>query len=337
MYSNEDIESAVVAQAISPQAAQALRDHVDNMRKTSAVDEESFRLLAGFNDIFVVIASLLLLGATFVLGGAYHRWLGGLLCAGVAWGLAEYFVRKRHMALPAVVLLLAFIVAIGSVPIYGYGIKDAVIRWIIAILLTALAALLHWRRFHIPITLAAGVGVVVWGVLSVFLMVFPVLENMMPKLIFGSGLLVFAFAMYWDVSDIQRQTRRADVAFWLHLLAAPMLVHPLFITMLGEGDVRLLNTLLVLIFYVLMAFFSLAIDRRALMVSALGYVLYAFTSLLDKSGFVSLSFAITALIAGSALLLLSAFWHQSRGFVLGLLPLSVCRYFPRCYPGRAGL
>lgn len=44
MYSNEEIESAVAAQAISPQAAQALRDHIDNMRQTSAVDEENFRL-----------------------------------------------------------------------------------------------------------------------------------------------------------------------------------------------------------------------------------------------------------------------------------------------------
>lgn len=64
MYSNEDIQSAVDAGAISSQAAKALRAHVDSRRKTSAVDEEHFRLITGFNDIFVVIASLLLLVAT---------------------------------------------------------------------------------------------------------------------------------------------------------------------------------------------------------------------------------------------------------------------------------
>ena len=45
-------------------------------------------------------------------------------------------------------------------------------------------------------------------------------------LVFGIG--VFLFAMWWDASDPKRETRRADVAFWLHLLAAPMIVHPVF-------------------------------------------------------------------------------------------------------------
>lgn len=66
MYSNEDIESAVAAKIISRQAAQALRDHVAGVKKTSAVDEENFRLLTGFNDIFVVMASLLLLALYFL-------------------------------------------------------------------------------------------------------------------------------------------------------------------------------------------------------------------------------------------------------------------------------
>jgi hypothetical protein len=30
--------------------------------------------------------------------------------------------------------------------------------------------------------------------------------------------------MWWDSSDRARLTRRSDVAFWLHLLAAPMIV-----------------------------------------------------------------------------------------------------------------
>ena len=34
------------------------------------------------------------------------------------------------------------------------------------------------------------------------------------------GVGVFLFAMRWDSSDPARQTRRSDVAFWLHLLAA---------------------------------------------------------------------------------------------------------------------
>ena len=49
------------------------------------------------------------------------------------------------------------------------------------------------------------------------------------------GIGVFLFAMRWDSSDPTRTTRRSDVAFWLHLLAAPMIVHPIF-TLLGLND-----------------------------------------------------------------------------------------------------
>lgn len=59
------------------------------------------------------------------------------------------------------------------------------------------------------------------------------------------------------------------------------------------------------------------------MVSALGYVLYAFTALLDRTGIVSLSFALTALVLGSALLVLSAFWQESRALALRWLPTSI--------------
>jgi hypothetical protein len=44
-------------------------------------------------------------------------------------------------------------------------------------------------------------------------------------------LVVFGIALRWDASDRERRTRRADVAFWLHLLAAPLLVHPVFTTL----------------------------------------------------------------------------------------------------------
>ncbi len=59
------------------------------------------------------------------------------------------------------------------------------------------------------------------------------------------------------------------------------------------------------------------------MVSALAYVLYVFTTLLKSYGVVSLSFAITALAIGSALLLLSAFWHAIRAVVLRVYPPAV--------------
>ena len=73
MYSESDLAGAVEAGALSPEAAAALRNHVAATRSTPTVDEESFRLLTGFNDIFVGIAAILILVAVgwigFYIGG----------------------------------------------------------------------------------------------------------------------------------------------------------------------------------------------------------------------------------------------------------------------------
>jgi hypothetical protein len=76
-----------------------------------------------------------------------------------------------------------------------------------------------------------------------------------------------------------------------------------------------------------LGFTALAIDRRALLVSALAYVLYALNSLFQNYGAVELSFALTALVIGSALLLLSAFWHTARRAVVNTLPAAFSRAF----------
>ncbi len=53
MYSQNDLDEAVAAGALSADAAAALRAFVDSQRASPAVDEENFRLITGFNDIFV--------------------------------------------------------------------------------------------------------------------------------------------------------------------------------------------------------------------------------------------------------------------------------------------
>src|SRR3546814_17091257 len=81
MYSESDLDAAVAAGALSPQAADALRNHVSARRTTPAVDEEHFRLLTGFHDLFVAIAAVLLLHAV--------SWLGHSLRMGGDWTRSE--------------------------------------------------------------------------------------------------------------------------------------------------------------------------------------------------------------------------------------------------------
>ena len=80
---------------------------------------------------------------------------------------------------------------------------------------------------------------------------------------------------------------------------------------------------------------ALAIDRRALLVSALAYVLYALSELFKQFGAVELNVALTALVIGSALLLLSAFWHQARSMVVGRCRQALQAKLPLSRPGSA--
>jgi hypothetical protein len=343
MYSESDLEAAVAAGALSPDAAASLRNYVAGARATPVVDEEHFRLLTGFNDIFVAVAATILLAALAMIG----HWAGpnvdfdgpsptsGLLVAAAAWGLAEFFTRKRRMALPSILLLLAFVAAVFGTALFSMvlaiGVErledsEATISSIIAAsaAIAVGAAWLHWRRFRVPITIAAGALAFCAGILGIIGMTIVEserFEDIMMGFALALGIGVFLFAMWWDSSDPRRETRRSDVAFWLHLLAAPLIVHPVFHLLgLTDGDASVMEAVVVMLLYVLLGVTALAIDRRALLVSALAYVLWALSNLFERFGAVELNVALTALVIGSGLLILSAFWHQARRTVVKPLP-----------------
>ncbi|WP_353203491.1 hypothetical protein [Sphingomonas sp.] len=327
MYSESDIDGAVTAGAISAQAAAALRNHIAASHAAPAVDEEHFRLLSGFNDIFVSIAVALVLVAVAWIGKSITTPLAGALVAVSAWALAEYFTRARRMALPSILLLLAFVGGVAATlvgvlvelkPDFSDQLNAAIGAGIA--LVAAGAAWLHWRRFMVPITVAAGAAASVAVVIGLVMAAIPTAKDAIYPMLLVCGVAVFALAMRWDVSDRERRTRRADVAFWLHLAAAPMIAHPVF-HMLGVfgGDIGIGTALIVLGLYLAFAFVALAVDRRALLVSSLVYVLYAMYALFQNAGAVELAWAFTALVIGSALLTLSAFWPVMRRIVVGLL------------------
>ncbi|WP_230480672.1 hypothetical protein [Sphingomonas sp. Leaf21] len=327
MYSESDIDGAVAAGAISPDAAAALRRHVATVHAAPAVDEEHFRLLTGFNDIFVSIALALLLAALGQIGFSISHGLGGAFIAAASWMLALYFTDRRRMALPSILLLLGFVGGVagalagtveaiwpniggtaGALAASGVGLASAVAAW------------LHWRRFMVPITVAAGAAALVVVAIGLLVAAFPDIKHGVWPILLLCGVAVFALAMRWDMSDPRRETRRADVAFWLHLAAAPMIAHPIF-QLLGvfNSEIGAGVAVIVLGLYLLFAAIALAVDRRALLVSSLVYVLYALYSLFRSAGAVELGAAFTAFVIGSALLTLSAFWQPMRAMVVGWL------------------
>ena len=334
MYSESDIDDAVAAGALTPEAAAALRDHVAARRAGPAADEEHFRLITGFNDVFVVAAAALMLGAVGWIGMKLHLALGGAGVGAVSWALAEYFTRRRRMALPSIFLLLAFVGGVywsatrllpddSAVAFYRESTAP------VAFLVAGLAAWLHWWRFRVPITVAAGAAAVV-GLL--FVLILNRVDDpaaVLKPLMFVAGVAVFACAMRWDLADTARTTRRSDVAFWLHLLAAPLLVHPVFSLMETGAEIySVASAAIVVAIYAVVGIVALAIDRRALLVSALLYLVTAVYVLFRDFDDDRLRFAAAALIVGAALLVLSAFWRNARTIVVHRLPAALRARLP---------
>ncbi len=331
MYTDEDLYSAVKAGVLDENSVNLFRKFIESSSNTQSVDEENFRLISGFNDIFVAIASLLFLVSSGWLSSLVSKPLGFLVAALISWFLSVYFVLKRKLALPAILFLGAYVVGIFGLSVAllkEYRVNDE-ISIVLACAAATLMTLLHWFKFKVPITVAAGVGCLSGFIISVFVIQFPELKGYVNSVIAACGVMSFLVAMYWDAQDTERKSRKSDVAFWLHLIASPLIVHPVF-SLLGvkDGSASASAVAIVVFMYLVLAIVSLAIDRRALMVSALVYVIYAFSELFKSYGAVSNGFAISGVFIGAMLIFLSAAWHSVRSNVLKLIPAGVKKYLP---------
>ncbi|MCJ2033030.1 hypothetical protein [Methylobacterium sp. J-068] len=351
MITGDHLRRAVAEGLITEAQAQALHrlatdGALDRIAPGEPRDDERLRFISGFADIFVTLGLFLFLGACAHFGLSTLGPAAGYgLIAALAWGLAEFFTRRRRMALPSIVLLLIFALAVYSSVAFALA-GDAGVRssWTtlldlfggdrlgpVPIIGAALATLvltsLHYRRFSVPITVAAGSA-------SFLALVFGLLVTAAPELVRASlnilfiaaGLAVFALGMRFDLADPARLTRRTDIAFWLHLLAAPLIVHPILGTLSnGGGQGAALGVLTIVLG---LAGIALAVDRRALLVSGLVYAGLAFGSLVRDAGFGGSTVPLSLLTLGTFILALSAGWHPLRALLLRALPRPLAARLP---------
>lgn len=313
-------------------------------------DPEHLRFVTGFADIFVTIGILLFVGAA---GALAHAGLGDsaayALVAAACWALAEFFTRRRRMALPSIVLLLLFsgasFIAVGAAAEAPATALPPDMREPAALLAAALATLLlaglHYWRFRVPITVAAGAAALLAALLALgFVMARETVAAHLNPILVAAGLAVFALAMRFDLSDPGRVTRRADIAFWLHLLAAPLIVHPVLSTLvrragLGEASAGPVEAVLagpadasVLAIVLLLSLVALVVDRRAILVSGLAYAGFTLREMIRQLGGESGSVALSLLALGAFVLLLSAGWRPLRTALLSLLPPTLRQRLP---------
>ncbi len=322
-------------------------------------DDEQLRFVSGFADIFVTIGILLFIGALFAIMGATGSTPALAGIAAASWLLAEFFTGKRRMALPSIVLLVLFVGAtlILSLQVFAQLLPAARALpdrfWFVpdanapalalAAITTAALAAMHYLRFRVPITVAAGTAALCLLALGMVAAAKPDLNDAdVNVVLLVCGLAVFALAMHFDMSDPDRLTRRTDIAFWLHLLAAPLIVHPLIQGLLhglgqtvGPGVIygntqglTLGPAIGILWIFLILGIVALVVDRRAILVSSLIYAGTAFGTVVRTLGQSSLVLPTVLLVLGAFILLISAGWQPLRRAILRRLPQPLARRLP---------
>lgn len=328
-----DLAAAVADRVIDADLARALVAHAAARHGTASpsLDEEDVRLVTSFNDVFVVLGIALSIGSIVGLGALTAPVVAAPLAALLAWGLSEIFTRRRRMALPSLVLVAVFSTACAATVVFALA--DAAGRAVpfLAGIAAFAGAYAHWRRFRVPIAMAAmaagGVGTAIGGLAAVA----PHFSAEYWKVILLlAGLGVFLFAMRWDVSDRERRTRRSDTAFWLHVLAAPLLVHPLAgFTGAGFGFATPAAPIPLLGLFLALAVVAIVVDRRALLVSGLAYFGGSILVLIREVGWSGETVgAVTLGLVGASILLLSIAWTPLRDLLLTFVPASVRAFVP---------
>jgi hypothetical protein len=186
--------------------------------------------------------------------------------------------------------------------------------------LSTLALFVFWGRFRVPFAMA----LIALGLFAVALIVAADQSGVPTELgdlfllsangpfawiTLVVGLLVFAVAMAFDLSDPHRVTRRSAQGFWLHVVAAPALVNTIALSLLTSDQGVLLA--LVLGCFALIA---IVIDRRSFLITAIGYIVALSTTVFDSEGT-----GISILALGVVLVILGAFWARIRAALLSLL------------------
>jgi hypothetical protein len=336
--------------------------------------DDQMRLVGGGNDIFVTVGIVLLFsGALFALQAVFpsNSIVLAALLAAASWAVAEIVTRQKRMRLSSTLLALVFSASAFAILSDFISARFGLPNGVNMLSLPALrddaipmglmmsggliaAAAVYFVRFKVPV-LAAVVAVAATGLafLAAVLVYFdqmtsgaiaPVAQQLAEVLSNAlvvplvCGLIIFAAAVFLDLYDRERQTVWSDCAFWLHVVSAPLLVHPLFILATGQqvldGSIEpamgagvLLGLMMAL--FVLVA---LAIDRRSLLAPTLAYfgsigIYYLISGAANTTGIPP--FALVLVSIGAIVILFGAGWQRIRGLIIRpLLPTSILDRLP---------
>ena len=335
------------------------------------LDPENLRFLSNFNDVFLTIGIVILMvGLGFLSGISVFNVVGPRLVDPTsiaeatalanamklvviltpipvlvgAWLLAEYFCGKRRLLLPSMALSGIIVWAAAAIALGLFAPVDqsesysnpfnllfsmsyaGFIGGVLA------AAAIFWR-FRLPFSLFLLAG----GVAGLFYTAVAQLAGIgqvgsgFAMLTVGIGTLAAAIA--FDMKDPTRSTRASDCAFWLHMAAAPQIILGMRGLLLGSGfaPASMTDATVMLLVLIAFALLSLALNRRALIVSGLVTFATSLWFLVNELGGGGVNtLMLTALIIGGAIVLLGGGWRTARRAILKVFPQqgTLGRIFP---------
>ena len=281
--------------------------------------EEQLRFVRSFGDIFITLGIIFVVVATAQLNMSQYENAVPLL---VAIATAEWLVRIRRLALPGIALLASIIFFASR--LVDFSFSDP--AFMNTLFLTGLATVFYFR-YKMPFTLMP----IAVGVISMLSMSLDIEIGKIQYIVSIYGLLVFTVAMWFDSRDTQRRNRLSDSAFWLHLLAAPLIVHGLMITVLTSPNLLEYKEIFIITFFVFFFLLALYVDRRALLVSSLSYAIYAVVKIANESGQGIENLTLMVFVAfGAFIIFFGANWYKVRNLLFSnFSSLRLSRYVPK--------
>lgn len=283
--------------------------------------EEPLKFIRSFGDVFITIGIVLLtlaINMADLYGYLYFIPVAGFLL------VSEWLVRVRKLALPGIAILLAILFFVNKAIDFNH---EQATTFGLAIL--SLTSLLYYLRYRMPFSLLP----LAIGLVSIVIIQAGFDVKQTPIIVAVLGFFVFVIAMGFDILDTKRVTHLSDSAFWLHLLASPLMVHGLMFTVLSSEQqwIKSLDSELIIIsFFVMFFLLALLVDRRAMLISTQLYVIYAVTQLLQNQISSTQNVMMYVLFGlGIFVLLFGTYWYLARRIIFGFLSgTSVNQYVP---------
>ncbi len=354
MRTEIDLDAAAAAGLIGEDQAIALRNFQAQRDGMTGATSEKFQLFGGYADLVIAIGMAMVLIAvaifvsTIIDGyGADQSFIGMIMCGGAAFGIFRLTQRINLRASPAMALVLttafagfsifaAMLALIAMIGTFAHALQfeAPVLGGAVAIHIAVMR--IHWRRFRFPPTLA----LITAGYAFVALSMVDTLAGFDLRGIMGAAVaLVIATGtmiagVWWDLTDIRRETERSQIAFWLHCLAGVLMSRALFSLLTGttmaDGELILTGLSLdqfpwVLAMVLGAALISLLLDRRSLLVGCL----LPTVGIFEGFGNGAMSAIAGLMLAGTSLIFFSTAWVRLRTGLLALLPERIAAQLPR--------